>query len=230
MSLGEYIGAGAGTTKLLLHLNGSSADSSGNNNNGTDTAITYSQANGKFGQGAGLVGTSYISIPTQTYFNLQSSFSIFTWIYQTSAGKATAYVEDLVRKDNNTTNNRSWEFTITGPMDTQGRLRFIYNIPSNLSVYSTSTVSLNAWHSVGVVSTAGTYTFYLDGVAIGSGSTNITPAYQGTAPLNIGTQENVQYIESMVGNQDEVIIDNVAWTPQQVAKYYAYAKGRFGII
>ena len=188
------------------------------------------QANGKFGQGAGLVGTSYISIPTQTYFNLQSSFSIFTWVYQTSAGKATAYVEDLVRKDNNITNNRSWEFTISGPMDTQGRLRFVYNIPLNLSVYSTSTVSLNAWHSVGVVSTAGTYTFYLDGVAIGSGSTNITPAYQGTAPLNIGTQVNDQYVESMVGNQDEVIIENRAWSAEKIKYFYKFSFGRFGII
>lgn len=42
----------------LWHLNGNSTDTSGNNNNGTDTAITYSQTNGKFGQGAGFNGSS----------------------------------------------------------------------------------------------------------------------------------------------------------------------------
>ena len=37
MSFGEYLGAGSSTTKLLLHLNGNSNDSSGNGNNGTVT-------------------------------------------------------------------------------------------------------------------------------------------------------------------------------------------------
>ena len=41
MTLGEYIGAGSATTKLLLHLNGNSTDSSGNGNNGTDTDVLY---------------------------------------------------------------------------------------------------------------------------------------------------------------------------------------------
>ena len=58
MSLGEYNGAGSGTTKLLAHLNGNSNDSSGNANNGSDTNITYSLANGKLGQGAGFNGSS----------------------------------------------------------------------------------------------------------------------------------------------------------------------------
>ena len=57
-TLGEYLGAGASTTKLLLHLNGKSTDSSGNGNNGTNSNITYSLANGKFGQGAGFNGSS----------------------------------------------------------------------------------------------------------------------------------------------------------------------------
>ena len=48
MSLGEYIPNS--NTKLLLHLNGNSTDSSGNGNNGTDTNITYGLGYGKFGQ------------------------------------------------------------------------------------------------------------------------------------------------------------------------------------
>jgi len=64
MSLGEYTGAGSGTTKLLLHLNGNNTDTSGNSNSSTDTAITYSQANGKFGQGAGFNGSSSIILIT----------------------------------------------------------------------------------------------------------------------------------------------------------------------
>lgn len=43
---------------LLYHLNGNSNDASGNGRNGTDANISYSLANGKFGQGAGFNGSS----------------------------------------------------------------------------------------------------------------------------------------------------------------------------
>ncbi len=50
-TLGEYNGAGSGITKALYHLNGSSADSSGNGNNGTDNEVTYGAGYGKYGKG-----------------------------------------------------------------------------------------------------------------------------------------------------------------------------------
>ena len=232
MTLGEYLGAGSGTTKLLLHLNGNSTDSSGNANNGTDTAITYSQANGKFGQGAGLAVTSYSTIPTQTYFNLQSAFTISAWIYQKSNGTGTSYEENILSKDDGTTNNRSWHFFVRGPADTtnKNKLKFVYNLLTDTGVYSSSTIPLNTWTNVMIVSTAGTYTFYINGVASDSGSTNITPAYQGTAPLRIGLYPQSIYTESLPGNQDEVIIENTAWTPQQVQKYYSQAQGRYATL
>ncbi len=31
----------------------------------------------------------------------------------------------------------------------------------------------------------------------------------------------------MTGTLDEVIIENVVWTPAQVKKYYTYSKGRY---
>lgn len=75
MTLGEYLPNS--NTKLLLHLNGSSADSSGNNNNGTDTSITYSQANGKFGQGAGFDSTSdKILIANESQFDFERTTAL----------------------------------------------------------------------------------------------------------------------------------------------------------
>lgn len=44
--------------QALYHFDGNSNDLSGNGINGTDTNITYSLANGKFGQGAGFNGLS----------------------------------------------------------------------------------------------------------------------------------------------------------------------------
>jgi hypothetical protein len=230
-TLGEYLGAGASTTKLLLHLNGNSTDSSGNSNSGTDTAITYSQANGKFGQGAGFTKDSRINIPTQTYFNLQSPFTISTWVYQTSRGTSTSYEGGLLCKDNATTNNRSWAFVVRGPADgaNTGKLRFTYNRPSDTSVLSSGVIPLNKWTNCIIVSTQGTYTFYINGVASGSGNTNITPAFQGTSPLFIGLNNTNQFVETIIGNQDEVIVETRAWSASEVKKYYTYSRGMFGL-
>lgn len=60
-------------------LEGNSNDAVGTNN-GTDTAITYSTGNGKFGQGAGFNGTtSKIALGTVPAFN-QHAFSISAWV------------------------------------------------------------------------------------------------------------------------------------------------------
>ena len=153
-----------------------------------------------------MVVEAYSSMPSRGVFNLQSEFSLFSWVYLTSYGKGTSYEERIIAKDNVTTNNRCFNFVTSGPADTGnvGKLRFVYNVPDNISIYSTSTVGLNSWHYVGIVSTQGTYTFYIDGVASGTGSTNITPAYQGTAPLALRSIPNDQYVESIIGYQDEV--------------------------
>lgn len=202
-------------------LDGNSNDSVGSNN-GTDSGITYNASYGKIGQGASGSGTSYTSIPSQTVFNLQSEFSIFSWVYLTSYGKGTSYQEDIVSKDNLTTNNRCFSFCVRGPADSSntGKLRFAYNPLSDASVLSTSTVGLNGWHHVGIVSTQGTYTFYIDGSPSGSGSKDITPVYQGTAPLSLRSAFNIVYVEGMVGYQDEVGIWSRALTSTEVTALY----------
>lgn len=84
---GRFIGESYPQAGLVggWHLNGGSTDFSGNNNHGTDTAITYSQANGKFGQGAGFNGsTSYIQPSTSPDFS--GNFTIACWIKPTSLG------------------------------------------------------------------------------------------------------------------------------------------------
>jgi len=52
---GRFIGEAYPQSGLVAgyHFNGRSTDFSGNNNHGTDTSVTYSQANGRFGKGAG---------------------------------------------------------------------------------------------------------------------------------------------------------------------------------
>lgn len=207
-------------------LDGNSNDSVGSNN-GSDSGITYDASYGKIGQGASGNGTSYTSIPSQAAFNLQSSFTLLSWVYLTSYGKGTSYEERIISKDSVTSENRCFIFSTSGPAETGnvGKLRFIYNIISNYSVFSTSTVGLNGWYYVGIVSTAGTYTFYINGVASGSGSINITPAYQGTAPLSLRSIINDQYRESMIGYQDEVGIWSRALSSTEIGELYNSGAG-----
>lgn len=93
MSLGELRPGQYGTTAGLWHLNGSSTDSSGNGNNGSDTNITYSQANGKFGQGASIPSNGRIALPAG--FLLSGACSVGFWIrpsnYTGSAYVFTSY-------------------------------------------------------------------------------------------------------------------------------------------
>jgi hypothetical protein len=213
MSLGEFIPSS--NTKLLLHLNGSSADSSGLGNNGTDTAITYSQANGRFGQGAGFNGSSSrIAIATSSY-------------------NVTGYVLAFAtRRDLNTVS----AYLIDGWYD-------------NTSVIQ----SLNTWYLYTLVAVNGGHTFlYLNGKLVsdfnkncGVNSTiNIWAKSATTSSIDRERLLNcdsasVLSIGSFAtgagnfwnGSMDEISMEpTIAWTPQQVAKYYANAKGRYATL
>ena len=75
MSAGEYLGAGSTTTKLLLHLNGNSNDSSGNGNNGTVYGATLTTDRfGNANSANSFNGTNnYIEIPNSTSIDLSSN-------------------------------------------------------------------------------------------------------------------------------------------------------------
>jgi len=214
-TLGEYIGAGAGTTKLLLHLNGSSADSSGNSNSGTDTAITYSQANGKFGMGAGFNGsTSKIVIPNTT-FNSSSAFSISFWLKHSNNSMSffKGYWSMLLRT--NITNNRAE----IGFSNNGVGITTAINTPDN-------SLPVNTFNHITITSTGSNQIVYINGVNVGSSATTIS-----NLSTNIGFGANINGVsEYLNGSIDEVIIESVAWTPQQVAKYYSMSKGRWATL
>jgi hypothetical protein len=221
---------GSLTTGLVSYYNmqGNSNDYWGTNN-GTDTSVSYGTSYGKVAQGALFAATSKISIPSQTVFNLQSSFSIFAWVYQTSRGNGSYYVENIIAKDNFVAGNRAFQFDVRGPADASnvGKIRFTYNVPIDASVISVGIISLNAWHYVGIISTAGTYTFYIDGSVDSTGSTNITPVVTGTAPLTFGaggTSDGAN--ETMQGNIDEVGVWSKALSTQEISDLYNSGSGQ----
>jgi len=233
MNLGEYIGAGSATTKLLLHLNGSSADSSGNANSGTDTNITYSLANGVFGQGAGFNGTSKIVFPASASLDYAGSLTLSTWIKLTSLPASGTDMIFCSRGVGSGFGMFLRTENIAGT--TLLKTSVVTTVPS-VTMYTAegSAPSTGVWYNViGVFdNTAKTLTIYINGSQVGSpvatGETMRVGSVAATKGAIIGSYNGTSAM--LDGKQDEVIFDGSVWSASKVKKYYSQSKGRFGII
>ena len=226
-TLGEYLGAGSGITKLLLHLNGNSTDSSGNNNNGTDTNITYSLANGKFGQGAGFNGSSsFISVPNTIFTTTPITFS---WWANTNNA-----ISGMILTNRNGAVIQWFRFLMnynSGPATTT--FGFSSRNSSYVGYDYTVTMTIpSGWNNFIVTINTGSNNVktYLNGRLVGTGTLGSTDFYNSNARLigmmlDYGTSG-----EYYNGSLDELIFENRAWSAEEVKKYYTYSKGRFGII
>lgn len=222
MSLGEYIGAGSGTTKLLLHLNGNSNDSSGNGNNGTDTNITYSQANGKFGQGAGFNGsTSRINIASQLINITSDSWTVNTF-FKTSG--STNLASMITR--GNSIETLQWRCELN---NSDGKIKFTMRNSGDQNVTGITTTNDNKWHMATYVkSGTNTITLYLDGKYENTGNiTNLSNISYNVVLGRLGDSTGNFYYN---GKLDEIIIENVAWSAEKIKKYYSNSKARFAIL
>lgn len=215
MSLGEY--TPNSSTKLLLHLNGNSTDSSGNSNNGTDTAITYSQANGKFGQGAGFNGSSS---KIATTLNLGTVHTISFWLDYKNASDAVV----IGGADNGVGRTDFCPY-----IDGSSSGSSIYYRPAIISAVSPVSVvhgGLSGMTNITIVRNGTSVSFYKSGSQIGT--TQTLSDNNSLTITNLGCiNGNALFFN---GNLDEVIIENRAWSASEVSKYYTMTKGRFGII
>jgi hypothetical protein len=212
MSFGEYIGAGPGTTKLLLHLSGNSTDSSGNNNNGTDTAITY--VDGKFRKCASFNGSSS---QIQSTVTGDSVFTINTWVKITSFPGMTGYFFNR----RNTANNANYGIYLNS--SSQFGLN-CYDGFTGPFFATDATFSTGVWYNVVEVFNGASSAIYVNGKLSKSGTLLTHTSGNDTF---LGANSGVNFYTGLI---DETIIENIAWTPQQVAKYYSYAKGYYAIL
>ena len=224
MTLGEYIGAGSDITKGLWHFNGDSNDSSGNSNNGTDTDITYGNDNGRFGQGGLFNGSSSrVYIGTPSSLNLSAALTISCWICPSSYSSE----RHIIHRGIDTTSYRQW-------------ILFLANYSGYNEVYfGGSTGGTNA--TATYIATAGlANNVWLNPIATYDGTTrklyinsefrtseNKGNFYSKTSNVcQIGATALAGYY---AGKMDEMIVENRAWTQNEINKYYTMAKGRFGV-
>ena len=231
MSLGEYIPNS--NTKLLLHLNGNSTDSSGNGNNGTDSNITYSQANGKFGQGAGVNGSSSKIVSTTAIGDTAlASKTLVTWV---KIGVDFTYPDGnkgtVVEIKYNTRIFRIHFFRQT--FNKLAGSLFRTNIGDYMLTSTFAVTAAAGWYNCILTFNGTTLSFYVNGSLIGTSNPNSSP---GEIDKGVGYSLGVfsgaysTSSEYFNGSIDEVIVENVAWSAEKVKKYFTMTKGRFGIL
>jgi hypothetical protein len=216
---------GFGQIKGYWRLDGNANDASGNSNSGTATSITYSQANGKLNQGAGMNGTSSrIQLPNVASLRLVSPFTISVWFKSQSA-----VFQYLVCKANYQTDLFGYEFAISD------NSYFYFYIDGNssansnyLSGNSGVTYSDGKWHHACAVATGSNMYVYVDGVQrltmVQTKDPVYTTEYNGY--IGAGWSSLLSAPRSFLnGSMDEVIIDNTAWSPAKVKNEYSRVKG-----
>lgn len=195
-------------------LQGNSNDTKGNNN-GTDTNVTYSTANGKFGQGAGFSSANSSAISVATTIDLptgNSPVSINLW-FQTSTHDGVADV-NLVSWGNNTNDQKTAVIIDTGD--------HVLFTPWGGQVQNLSkTVTDGLWHMATFTWDGTTGIVYVDG----SSASSIGPIpYVGlstaSGSFQIGGNMNggVDYFN---GNIDDVSIFSRALTAIDVSNLYS---------
>lgn len=213
MTLGEYLPNS--NTKLLLHLNGNSTDSSGKGNVGTDTSITYGMAYGKFGQGANFNGSSSkIQFPKNSNTYLYNNWTMIAWVKRNITGIDYMTIYQM----GNCFFYCSGCYYYDGGGD-----RVITN-----SLFNKNDITNYHMYAWTKSSTDG-QKFYQDGVLAGTesstsnNSNNYSNVFLGYCTSPAPTQSSNQ-------NIDEFILEGDVWSPEKIKKYYTMTKGRFGII
>lgn len=217
----------------LWHLNGNSNDSSGNANNGIDTDITYSLANGKFGQGAGFNGTtSKIVLPNAAVLKPTGNFSILLWGKLTSSTGMHVAFQSYSQNTNvagiqigvNVTNESIHKLVLLSGKNTGGSAGIDYQrIIGNTSVDDAQK------HFIAGVWDGSNLRLYFDGVP---DATPVAwanaPAYAPTTYVRIG-DESYNGGEGKFWNNalDEVAIFSRALSASEIKKWYAWSKGKY---
>ena len=159
MGFGEYIANS--NTKLLLHFNGNSNDGSGNGNNGTDTNITYSNTQGKFGKGILVTNPGRIDVGNNSSLNVNAPMTISAWAYPANTNGGI-----IICRNYNWLVSASFQYCL---FILSSKMRFTPTTTPVDDAYSTTAMSLNAWHHLCVtIDSSYNGKFYLDGQADGT--------------------------------------------------------------
>lgn len=202
--------------KGYWRLNGNSNDASGNGYNGTDTAITYSQANGRLGQGAGFNGSSSkITLPDSLAFS--GAYSVCFMLKMNATGTYSIYDRGGINSGiiiKVGTSSQQFSVITTTPL-------------AQYNILPTKTLTINKWYHIAAVFFNPGMKLYIDAVEVGSNNSTGT-GIRGTTAVTVGVDYTTGSASLWLnGCLDELIVDNVGLTPAKVKNEYARVKGFF---
>ncbi len=223
-------GTGGGTTvcastpsgmMLWLTGDGNANDRSGNNHNGTLKGnATYAPA--KVGQGFKIAAnTDYVELSDSPDWAFGSRpFTIDLWAtFDSTDGYRT-----LLAQDEGPYVHSKWFFGWSDNVlwmfvDSTDKGAFIVGNSSNSTGKNYFAPKPGEWHHLAVTRSGTTFTFYVDGVARGTDTSDrLIPDVN--APLTIGWSENSSWTVGMRGVEDEVHILNSALSAAEIQGIY----------
>ena len=201
-------------------FSGNALDGSGNNNNGTLHGPTLTTD--RFGVANSAYkfdGNSYISIPGSAMANPNYSYSVWIFLQSIPSYGDTwnaISIGDNIDSKHQTVNASNVYATAGATGLTSGG----YNIgsPPTTGVQSGSLPNTNQWYHMVSVRDNNSITLYINGVLIGSSSTNSNLPYYGNSYANIGARCNL--IQFFQGTIDDISIYKRPLTAQEVGILY----------
>jgi YD repeat-containing protein len=195
------------------NLDGASQDALGSNK-GTDSAITYSSANGKINNGAGFNGSNSI-IRTTTYLSF-TDFTFSAWVKTTSSS-----LGDVVSYD---VSSYGQYFAKMLAGNTLAFYLYHTGYGFDVTLYGSTTINDGRWHFVAATRSGGTYKLYVDGNL--DGQTGRPTTATASVPITIGATRNYGSIETVMnGAIDEVGIWSRALSAGEVSQLYGDSYG-----
>jgi len=220
------------TPSGLWHLNGHSYDYSGNDYNGTDTAISYSLANGKLDQGAGFArgSSSKIVLPNVSNLKPTSAITIMTWYKTTNTTN-----RQVIWSSSEYIASKQSGILLDISTNADGKLRLVSGretgtvADTDYKVLDDTISSADGkWHHVAITQDATTLNIYRDGNLTATTSWTFAIGYYATPHITIGAgYYSGAYIDFMDGALDEFSTYPTALTATQVRTAYTTTKQKY---
>ncbi|WP_414664488.1 LamG-like jellyroll fold domain-containing protein [Horticoccus sp. 23ND18S-11] len=199
---GSTLQLGAGLVAYYKFENNTN-DSAGTNHGTQQGGLTYAASRSGFGQAASFSGVNqYITIPHSAALNIGTTgLTVSMWV-NTANPKAASNGSRLLDKQTSGVAD-GWSFDT---YDLARQSRNVVRVASSTAGFnSTRTFTPSTWQHLAFVYNAGTVTFYINGVASGSGP--VGNLINNTLPLQIGGPRGTLAAgEYFAGLMDEIRI------------------------
>ena len=192
-------------------MEGNSLDETANDLDGTDTAITYGTAYGKFNQGATFGGSSKIVLPDVAGLN-PASISVSFWLKSTQASDYIHIVSNCLVGGSN------YYGYYVGMMTDNIRFQLFYGDTTSSPLDGTRVINDGVWHYITATFDGTTQKLFVDGT-LDNSRASAAISYGGAAAPGFGA-----YIagdsNKYSGSLDDVAIFSRALTSDEIYSLY----------